>query len=80
MLTVPAFTPVTAPVEAFTVAVAVLDELHVPPVVALAKVVLEPTHTEVVPVIAATVGNAFTVTTVAADVAEHPLLFVTVTV
>jgi hypothetical protein len=46
----------------------------------LDKVVLEPTHTEVVPVIAATVGNAFTVTTVAADVAEHPLLFVTVTV
>ena len=57
-----------------------LDELQVPPVVMLDKVVLEPTHTEVVPVIAATVGNAFTVTTVAADVAEHPLLFVTVTV
>jgi hypothetical protein len=80
MLTVPALTPVTTPVDAFTVAVAVFEEDHVPPVVTLAKVVLEPTHTEVVPVIAATVGSGFSVTTVAADVAEHPLLFVTVTV
>lgn len=77
---VPALTPVTAPDEAFTVAVAVLDELHVPPPVELAKVELEPTHAEAVPVIAATVGSAFSVTTTAADVAEQPLLFVTVTV
>jgi hypothetical protein len=77
---VPALTPVTAPEEAFTVAVAVLDELQVPPPVELAKVELEPTHAEAVPVIAATVGSAFSVTTTAADVAEHPLLFVTVTV
>lgn len=77
---VPALTPVTAPEEAFTVAVAVLDELQVPPPVELAKVELEPTHAEAVPVIAATVGSAFSVTTTAADVAEQPLLFVTVTV
>ena len=51
-----------------------------PPVVAFANVVPEPTHTDVVPVIAATVGSGFSVTTVAADVAEQPLLFVTVTV
>lgn len=77
---VPALTPVTAPEEAFTVAVAVLDELQVPPPVELAKVELEPTHAEAVPVIADTVGSAFSVTTTAADVAEQPLLFVTVTV
>ena len=77
---VPALTPVTAPEEAFTVAVAVLDELQVPPPVELAKVELEPTHAEAVPVIAATVGSAFSVTTTAAEVAEQPLLFVTVTV
>jgi hypothetical protein len=62
------------------VAVAVLDELQVPPPVELAKVELEPTHAEAVPVIAATVGSAFSVTTTAAEVAEQPLLFVTVTV
>jgi len=77
---VPALTPVTAPDEAFTVAVAVLDELQVPPPVELAKVEPEPTQAEAVPVIAATVGSAFSVTTTAADVAEQPLLFVTVTV
>ena len=77
---VPALTPVTAPEEAFTVAVAVLDELQVPPPVELAKVELEPTHAEAVPVIAATVGSAFSVTTTAAEVAEQPLLFVTVKV
>jgi hypothetical protein len=52
----------------------------VPPVVAFANVVPDPTHTAVVPVIAATVGSGFSVTTVAAEVAEHPLLLVTVTV
>ena len=77
---VPALTPVTAPDEAFTVAVAVLDELQVPPPVELAKVELEPTQAEAVPVIAATVGSAFSVTTTAADVAEQPLLLVTITV
>ena len=53
---------------------------HVPPVVVFDKITLDPAHTEVVPVIAATVGKAFTVTTVAALVAVHPLLFVTVNV
>ena len=80
MLTVPALTPVTTPVDAFTVAVAVFEEDHVPPVVAFAIVVPDPTHTAVVPVITATVGSGFSVTTVAAEVAEHPLLLVTVTV
>jgi hypothetical protein len=57
----------------------VLLEDQVPPVVAEANCVVKPEQTFVAPVIAATVGNAFTVTVVAVDVAEHPLAFVTVT-
>ena len=56
-----------------------LDD-HVPPVVELANVVVEPVHTFDDPVIAATTGNVLTVTGVATDVAEHPDVFVTVTV
>ena len=79
IVTEPAATPVTTPVV-LTVATAVLLDDHVPPVVELANVVVEPAHTFDAPVIAATTGNALTVTTVAGDVAEHPLAFVTVTV
>jgi hypothetical protein len=78
IVAVPAVTPVTTPV-ADTVATAVFDDVHVPPVVADANCVVKPEHTFVAPVIAATVGNGFTVTVVAVDVAEHPLAFVTVT-
>ena len=76
---VPALTPVTTP-PALIVATAVLLDDHAPPVVASAKVVVEPTHTPVFPVIEATVGSGFTVTVVAADVVEHPFKSVTVTV
>ena len=78
MVDVPAVTPVTTPVDD-TVATAVLDEDHVPPAVAEANCVVKPEHTFVAPVIAATVGNGFTVTVVAVDVAEQPLALVTVT-
>ena len=54
-----------------------LDDDHVPPVVALVKVVADPAHTSVVPLIAATTGIAFTVTVVVTD-EEHPSLVVTV--
>jgi hypothetical protein len=47
-----------------TVAFAVLLLLHVPPAAILLNVVVEPTHTEVAPVML--VGVAFTVTTVVA--------------
>jgi hypothetical protein len=57
----------------------VLDDDQVPPVVALVKVVADPAHTSVVPLMAATTGIALTVTVVAADVAEQPLALVTVT-
>ncbi len=58
----PAATPVTTPVEASTVAVAVLDDVQTPLAVKLASVVVAPAHTDVVPVIAATVGKALIVT------------------
>jgi hypothetical protein len=70
--------PVTTP-EAETVAIAELEVDQTPPIVALSSVVLAPTQRFVAPVIAATTGKAFIVTTVAADVAEQPAAFVTVT-
>ena len=79
IVTKPDVTPDTTPVV-LTVATALLLDDQVPPVVELANVVVEPVHTFDDPVIAATTGNALTVTGVATDVAEHPLAFVTVTV
>ena len=58
----PAAAPVTTPVEALTVAVAVFELVQTPPAVKLASDVVAPAHTDVVPVIAATVGKAFIVT------------------
>jgi hypothetical protein len=71
IVVVPAATPVTTPVDALTVAVAVFAVDHTPPVVVLANVVVAPAHTEVVPVIAATVGNALIVTVVVTE-RTHP--------
>src|SRR6202008_710714 len=61
MVAVPCDTPVTSPVP-FTVATAVLLDDQLPPAVTLDKVVFDPAHTVVVPVIDATVGTSFTVT------------------
>jgi len=58
---VPAVTPDTIPVE-LIVATEVLLLLHMPPVAVSARVVVELTHTVVVPVIAGTTGNGLTVT------------------
>lgn len=80
IVVVPAVTPVTTPVEELIVATAVLLDVQTPPVVVLDNVVVDPEHTAVVPVIDATVGNAVTVTAVAALVVEHPVEFVNVTV
>jgi hypothetical protein len=52
--------PVTKP-ELFTVAMAILLELHEPPVVILDNVVVRPTQNEADPVMAA--GKGFTVIT-----------------
>jgi hypothetical protein len=60
MVVVPALTGVTIPLL-FIVATLVVVELHTPPLVASLKVVVLPIQTEVVPVMAATVGKAFIV-------------------
>jgi hypothetical protein len=76
MVAEPAATPVTTP-EALTVATDVLEEDQVPPLVASASAVVDPTQTDVVPVILATVGRALTVT-VAVETEEQPEALVTV--
>jgi hypothetical protein len=62
IVAVPAETPLTTPVEASTVAVAVLDDVQTPPAGVLASVVVAPAHTLVVPVIAVTTGKVLIVT------------------
>jgi hypothetical protein len=76
MVAVPAATPVTTP-EVDTIATEVLLEDHVPPMVASPKVVVDPAQTEVVPVMAATVGSALTVTE-AVELETQPEALVTV--
>lgn len=61
IIALPAVTPVTTPKLASTVAIDVLPLVHVPPVVALARVVVNPSHTCKPPVI--TAGSGFTVAT-----------------
>jgi hypothetical protein len=60
IVAVPLATVVTSPVVPSTVATAVLELLHEPPVVALDRLVVPPIHTLAVPVIAA--GAVLTVT------------------
>jgi hypothetical protein len=79
IVALPAVTPVTLPVIEFTVATAVLEEVHTPPAVVLVKIVLEPIHAFVVPPIAARTGKSFTVT-VTASMLTHPFASVPVTV
>jgi hypothetical protein len=76
MVAEPAATPETTP-EVDTVATAVLLEAHVPPVVASLRLVVDPAQTEVVPVMAATVGSALTETD-AVELETHPEALVTV--
>lgn len=63
----PAAIPVTTPVLELTVATDVLPLLHVPPLVALLNVVVNPTQVLAMPVLAP--GPVLTVTTV---VLGHP--------
>ena len=56
----PADTPVTTPLALTSATVALLVD-QIPPVVELAKTVVEPTQTLDAPVIAATTGNGFIV-------------------
>jgi hypothetical protein len=59
IVVVPTETGVTTP--ELTVATPMLELVHAPPEVALAKVVVEPIQTDAVPEIDATVGNGLTV-------------------
>jgi len=61
MVLVPAVKPVTTPVEETTVATAVFELVHVPPVVVADKVVVLPLHTQTVPVMNDTVGEVVNV-------------------
>jgi hypothetical protein len=72
----PAKIPVTTPLTLID-AVAGAELLHTPLPVTLDNVVVPSTQVLSVPVIAATVGNAFTVTT-ADDIPIHPEPLVTV--
>ena len=76
MVAVPAAKPVTKPVLLIVAVVAALL-LQVPPVVLLANLEVSPKHVLGVPVMAATVGNANTVSVVVA-VPTQPRLLVTV--
>ena len=73
MITVePAATPVTIP-EAETVAAEVLEDDHVPPLVASVRAMVDPAQTEVGPPITATVGSALTVIDVVTLLEQVPL-------
>ena len=65
MVTVPAATPNTFPIEP-TVAIAVAPELHEPLSAASVKLIVTPTHTVAIPPILSTLANASIVTTLVA--------------
>ena len=78
MVAVPAATPVTTPVELFTVATAASLVVHAPPAVPLLeKVVVPLTQIACVPLMTPALGAATTVTEVDPD-AEKPVASVTV--
>ena len=73
IVAVPAATPVTTPVEALTVAMPVLPDVHVPPLVPFdVKVVVPPTQTACVPLKVPALDAAVTVTVRVAVEAGHP--------
>lgn len=69
----PALTPVTTP-DASTVAIAVLLELQVPPLVASARVMVAPAHTGPAPVMVPALTAGFTVTPVVVVADPHALV------
>ena len=78
MVAVPADTPVTTPVVAFTVATAVLLLLQLPPDTVELKVLVPATQIDWVPLSVPAVGAALTVTVLVAVASEHPPVPVTV--
>ena len=79
MVAVPAATPVTTPVESLTVAMPVLPDVHVPPLVPfVVNVVVEPEHIACVPLRVPALGAVVTVTVRVAVAFEQPPVPVTV--
>jgi hypothetical protein len=76
---VPGLTPVTTPVVALIAATVLFAVDHKPPACALLITAVLPSQTVVAPALAARTGSGLTVTFVAAEVAEQPLLVVIVT-
>ena len=74
MVAVPAETPVTSPVEAFTDATDELLDDHEPPLTELDKVVLELIQTLVVPEIVPALGSALMVSTATSLFVPHALV------
>ena len=74
----PAATAVTTPVDALIVATLGDALVHIQPEVVLDNVVVAVEHFGVVPVIAATIGNGFTVTVTTGEVAESQVPLVTI--
>ena len=72
MVAVPAATPVTTPVLGFTVAMAGVLLLQVPPAAVDVNVVLDPTQIACVPLRMPAVGAAVTVTVRVAVALAHP--------
>jgi hypothetical protein len=75
---VPVSTPVTTPVEAFTVATEVLLLDQLPPVTVEEKIVVEPTQIACVPLSVPAVAGAVTVTVLVAVALAQPPVPVTV--
>jgi hypothetical protein len=78
MVVVPAFKPVTFP-EPSTVAMKLLADVQIPPIVEEVRLMLLPSHTALAPEIAATIGVAFTVTATIEDCVVQPAALVTIT-
>jgi hypothetical protein len=74
----PAATAVTTPVDEFMVATLGVPLVQTPPGVVLDNVVVAVEHIVVVPVIAATTGNGFTVKVTTEEVAEVQVPLVTI--
>ena len=77
MVVFPAATAVTIPVDAFTVAAAVLLLLQVPPTLPLlVNGVDKPAHTDAAPLTVPAFGTAFTVTAAEAEELAHEVVTV----
>jgi hypothetical protein len=78
IVTVPAATPVAIPVVGLILAIAVLELLQVPPLAVEVRVVVKPTHKELLPDSVPALGAAVMVTVLLPTAFAHPPVPVTV--